>query len=347
MHDLLRAYAGELVAGTDAEPLRRAALRRLLDYYLHTAHRANELLDRFREDPIELEPPVPGVSADQLRDHQEALRWFEDEHPTLRAAARQAAESGFTGHAWRMVGILTQFLDRHGDWHESAALQEIALDAAQQLGDVRAQAVSHVGMASALGRVERFEEADVHYKQALKLYEQVGDQLGMAHALRSRTWVMDRQHRFDEGLHHAEQALDLFRAAGHQTGEARALNAVGWFHARLGDHEESLRFCRLALDLQQRMGATLSQAETLDSIGRACYQLGRHDEAAVHLQAACALYREFSDRYNEADELVVLGDVRLDAGDVGGARTVWRDALRIFDELGHADADLLRVKLNS
>jgi tetratricopeptide (TPR) repeat protein len=347
MHDLLRAYASELVAGTDAEPLRRAALRRLLDYYLHTAHRADELLDRFREDPIELEPPVPGVGAEPLLDHQEALSWFEDEQPTLRAATRQAAESGFTGHAWRMVWTLTHFLDRSGDWHESAGLQEIALDAAQQLGDVRAQAVSHVGMGFALGRVERFEEADVHYKQALKLYEQVGNQLGMAHTLRSRTWVMDRQHRFDEGLHHAEQALDLFRAAGHQTGEARALNAVGWFHARLGDHEESLRFCRLALDLQQRIGARLSQAETLDSIGRACYQLGRHDEAAVHLQAACALYREFSDRYNEADELVVLGDVRLDAGDVGGARTVWRDALRIFDELGHADADLLRVKLNS
>jgi DNA-binding SARP family transcriptional activator/tetratricopeptide (TPR) repeat protein len=347
MHDLLRTYASELMAGTNAEPERRTARRRLLDYYLHTAHRADELLNRFRDDPIELEPPVPGVSAEPLRDHQEALSWFEDERPTLQAATRQAAAAGFTGHAWRMAWTLTHFLDRHGDWHESAALHEIALDAAQQLGDANAQAVSHTGLAYALIRLARPEEADVHLEQALKLYEQAGDQLGMAHAHRTRSWAMDRQCRYEEGLHHAERALDLFRAADYQTGEARALNAVGWFHAMLGDYEASLRFCRLALDLLQRMGARLYQADTLDSIGRACHQLGRHAEAAVHYQAAYALYQEFGDRYNEADELVVLGDVRRDAGNVEGARAVWQEALRIFEQLGHTDADLLRTRLSS
>lgn len=347
MHDLLRAYASELVAGTDAEPLRRAALRRFLDHYLHTAYRADELLNRFREDPIELEPPAPGVVAQPLRDHQEALSWFEAEQLTLRAATRQAAESGFMGHAWRLVWTLTHFLDRHGDWHESAPLQEIALGAAQELGDVQAQAISHVGLAYALIRLDRLDEADVHTKQALALYEQSGDLLGMAHALRSRTWVMDRQRRFDEGLHHAQRALDLFRAAAYQTGEARALNGVGWFHLMLGEYEEALRYCRLALELQRRIGARLYQADTLDSIGRACHRLGRYAEAAANLQAARALYREFGDRYNEADELVVLGDVRRDAGNVDGARTAWREALRIFEELGHADADLLRDRLGA
>jgi tetratricopeptide (TPR) repeat protein len=347
MHDLLRAYASELVTGTDAESARLAALRRLLDHYLHTAYRADELLNRFREDPIELEPAAPGVVPEPLRDHQHALSWFAEERPTLQAAARQAAEWGFTGHAWRMVWTLTHFLDRNGDWHESAALQEMALASAQQLGDVTGQAVSHVGLAFAFVRLERFEEADVHLKQALELFEQAGDQLGMAHALRSRTWVLDRQRRFDEGLHHEQRALDLFRAAGFQTGEARALNAVGWFHAMLGDYEEALRHCRLALDLLQRIGARLYQADTLDSIGRACHKLGRHAEAAANLQAARALYREFGDRYNEADELVVLGDVRRDAGNLDGARTAWQEALRIFDELGHADADLLRARLGT
>ncbi|MFL6119517.1 AfsR/SARP family transcriptional regulator [Actinophytocola sp.] len=348
MHDLLRAYASELVDGTDAEPLRRAALRRVLDHYLHTAHRADELLNRGSgTTPIELEPPVPGVGAEPLRDHQDAFRWFEDEQATLRAATRQAAETGFPGHAWRLAWTLNYFLNRHGDWHELVLLQEIALGAAQRLGDVTGQAASHVGVGWALVQLGRLEEADGHVKQALKLYEQVGDRLGMAHALRSRSGVLDRQRRFGEGLRHAERALDLFRAADFPTGEARALNAVGWFHAMLGDYEASLRFCRAALELQRRIGARPYQADTLDSIGRAYHRLGRYDEAATNYQAACALYHEFGDRYNEADQLVLLGDVRRDAGDLEGARTVWREALHIFQEMGHADADLLRARLAS
>jgi DNA-binding SARP family transcriptional activator len=347
MHDLLRAYATELISGSENEALRRAALHRLLDFYLHTAHRADELLNRFRDDPIELEPPAAGVVAEPLGDTQAALSWFEQEQPALQAATRQAAESGFNGHAWRLAWTLTHFLDRHGDWQESATLQEIALDAAERLGDLNAQAVSRIGLAYALVRLERLEEADTHLKHALERYEQTGDQLGIAHALRSRSWVMDRQRRYGEGLHYAERALELFRAGGYQTGEARALNAIGWFHGMLGDYEASLRFCRLALRRQQRIGARLLQADTLDSIGRACHQLGRYAEAAFNYQAACALYREFGDRYNEADELVMLGDVRRDAGNVDEARVAWQEALRIFEDLGHANADLLRARLGS
>jgi DNA-binding SARP family transcriptional activator len=47
-HDLLRAYAAELVAEMDTEPDRRGAVRRMLDHYLHTAREACRLLDPHR-----------------------------------------------------------------------------------------------------------------------------------------------------------------------------------------------------------------------------------------------------------------------------------------------------------
>src|SRR5690606_2469598 len=59
-HDLPRAYALELADTHDRPAERRAALHRLLDHYLHTAHAAALLLHPQR-DPIVLSPPKPGV----------------------------------------------------------------------------------------------------------------------------------------------------------------------------------------------------------------------------------------------------------------------------------------------
>jgi hypothetical protein len=42
LHDLLRAYARELTCAQDSESDRHAAVRRVLDHYLHTAHSAGD-----------------------------------------------------------------------------------------------------------------------------------------------------------------------------------------------------------------------------------------------------------------------------------------------------------------
>ncbi len=60
-HDLLRAYAAEQVRAEADDPGHRAAIHRVLDYYLYTAAAANRLLNPAR-DPIDLTHPssAPG-----------------------------------------------------------------------------------------------------------------------------------------------------------------------------------------------------------------------------------------------------------------------------------------------
>src|SRR5207245_8345109 len=95
LHDLLCAYAHELAGARDAACDRQAAVRRVLDHYLHTAYRADQLLRRDREDAIVLAPTATGVAPQRLADHKKALAWFNAEHEALLAAVRQAAETGF------------------------------------------------------------------------------------------------------------------------------------------------------------------------------------------------------------------------------------------------------------
>ena len=69
-HDLLRAYADELTNAHDPPDERRAAVHRLLDHYLHSAHRAGELFRPGRADPIAMAPAQPLVTPENPADFQ-------------------------------------------------------------------------------------------------------------------------------------------------------------------------------------------------------------------------------------------------------------------------------------
>jgi DNA-binding SARP family transcriptional activator/tetratricopeptide (TPR) repeat protein len=344
LHDLLRAYAMELALSIDSDDDRRSGKLRLLDHYLHTAFHADQLLTTFRDDPIELDPALPGVGVESFRHLRDALIWFAAERAAMVTATTQAAADGFYAHAWRMAWTLTQFL-RHGNWHEWATVQEAGVRAAEQLAEIRPQAVSHAGLGYAYTGMERYGDARLHLFRALQLYEQLGDSTGMAHAHRTMTWVFDRQCEYREALHHAEQALQLFAQDGHRSGEARALNAVGWFHYRLGEYALALDICQRALELQREIGARYDQPDTLDSIARAHYQLGHDEQAVCCCQEAIQLYKEFGHRYNEADEFMLLGEMHSAAGQVELARAAWKHAISIFNRLDRPEADAVRAKL--
>ena len=47
-----------------------------------------------------------------------------------------------------------------------------------------------------------------------------------------------------------------------------------------------------------------------------------------------------------AETLGHLGDAHQAAGDLGEARTAWKDALAILDDLHHPDAVRIRAKLS-
>jgi tetratricopeptide (TPR) repeat protein len=354
-HDLLRAYAGELAVADDPAGERREAIRRVLDYYLHTAYRADEMLrpsrgdERLRpnrDDAIVPAPAAPLVRPDDPGDHRKALAWFAAEYQALLSAVRQAAGHGFDVHTWQLAWALESFFGRCGHWHDAAAAQRTALDAANRLGDPYAQARSRGCLAYAYIRLGRYGDAHAHLLQALEFYEQVGDLTGQAHAHRSLSWVLDREASYQEALSHALQAAELFQAGDHRAGHARALNAIGWFHIQMGDPERGFVHCRQALLLQREIGDQFGQADTLDSIAAGLRHLGRNQEAIAYYKQALHLYSEFGDRYDEADTLACLGDTHLADGAPACASAAWNRALTILDELGHPDAAQVRKRLD-
>jgi tetratricopeptide (TPR) repeat protein len=342
-HDLLRAYATELVACDSERP---RALRRLLDHYVHTAIAADRKHNPHRDDPVKLKPPADGVVVDEFAGQDEAKAWFATEYQALLAVHADAASLAHTdGQVWQLAWALSSFLEYRGYWSVWAEILERALAAADRSSDGAGRAVIRRLLACLFIHLGRYAVAQAHLRVALDLYAQVGDNTGRANSHRHIAWALNEQGRYGEALPHAEKALSLYRAAGNRRGEGRALNAIGWFHAHLGNDRQALQFCRQALILQRMIDDPYGAAETLDSLGLAHARLGSPAEAMDCYRQAQRLYAQFGNRYNEADTLISLGDVQRDVGDTVGARSTWREALEILDEMDSVGAGEVRARL--
>ncbi|HEU4423706.1 MAG TPA: BTAD domain-containing putative transcriptional regulator [Pilimelia sp.] len=343
-HDLLKAYAADRAQAHDSPAERRQAVHRLLDHYLHTAYAAALLIEPER-DSIILSPPQPGVTVEALRDAEHAMGWLAAEHPVLLAAVHRAAGTGFHAHTWQLGWALAGHLDCRGHWHAMAAIQQVALDAARRLADRPAQASTERSLARAFYRLGRYDDAENHFRSALDLHAALADPAGQARARLNLASVAERQGRYPDALRQATLCFELFQTAGNRAGQAGALNAIGWYHAKLGDHQQALAYCERALTIQQQLGDRLGQAATWDSLGYAYHQLGQHAQAISSYRRGLDLYRTAGYRFSEATILDHMGDAHHAAGDSETAGDVWRRALAILNELDHADAERLRVKL--
>jgi DNA-binding SARP family transcriptional activator len=342
-HDLLRAYASELARAHDDQNAQDAAVDRVLDHYLHTAHRAAAVMEPFH--PITLDPPQPGVIAGELATAEDAMAWFAAEQGTLLAAVQLAARTGPSTRAWQLTWTLSTYLLRLGLWHDLETACQAALDAARRAGDTTGEAHCLLRLALGYAKSGRTAQCQPLLRDALRLFEAIGDLPKQALVHRTLLWLAERQKRPAEMLSHSRRCYELYQMADHRAGQALALQDTGHAYALIGSYEEAIAHCERALAMMREVGVWAWEGAVWDSLGYIHHRRGDYQQAIVCYERALSCAREFADRFNEADSLNNLGDVHRSAGDLAAARRSWTQALRIFDEIDHPDRDWVRAKL--
>jgi DNA-binding SARP family transcriptional activator len=342
-HDLLRAYAADLARRHDSQGDRDAATSRILDHYLHTAAHCTALLMPVCES-VALAPPGPGTCPEPPADHRQAMAWFEAEHQVMLAAIALAAESGADRHVWQLSWAITTHLCRRGYLHELVTIMHSALAAATRLDDPLGQAVFLCRLGNACAITGKYDLARAYLERSLSLYQRHGDRGGEALTHLSIAILAETQGRHADALRHNEQALRLVQAIGHKHAQAVALGNVAWTRALLGDYQQARGLCDQALALQDTCDY---EHPIRDTLGYIEHHLGDFAQAAAHFKHALSLCRDQGDRRTEATILDHVGDARHDAGEIPQAREAWQQALAIFDDLQHPDAEKVRTKLAS
>jgi tetratricopeptide (TPR) repeat protein len=328
VHDLIRLYGVQQARQTLPGPGPEVALRRLVDFYLHTGYVADQLLDPDSQ-PVDLGPAIEGCRPLTPGNRQEALAWFQVEHTQLLAVQEFAHRSGWLRHVWQLAWIQHAYHWWCGHLHHDLTIWRLAYEAVEHIAEPVAKAIVHQMLGYAYSRLGVHDKALRFVADGIHYAVETDNVAHRAAAHHAAAQVWGRHGDIAEALRHAAAALRIYRAIQTPLREAFALNIVGTFAARLGDFELARRSYETALDLFREHGYRPGEATILDSLGRLADAVG-HTEALRHYQHALVLRHELGDTYAAAETLERLGQTYRALDQNSRARTAWRQALRLY-----------------
>ncbi len=340
LHDLLGEHARSLAADDDAAD-RKAAVGRLLDYYLHTAAAASRLVAR---RPARI-PPVASPPGDawEPTSQDEATAWFEAERANLHACVDYAVAHALPIHAVWIPAQLGDFFGTRGYWDQALTLHQTAADVAQATGD-------RAGLAAALRNLGYIHYLLAQYSPAIKtlsealgLYRDLGDQLRQADILNLLGIMQCNVDDYPAATASVTEALALCRETGDRLGQADALGILATLQEADGDYRAAIASEGEALALYRDLGDRLGQARILSSTGLLRRWTGDYPRAAASSTEALALHRDLGDRMREGLDSTRLGAIHRLTGDYQAAAMLINQGLIPLQELGnrHAEGEAL------
>lgn len=386
LHDLLRHYAYAAADADEPAESRRAALTRLFDHYLFTAHTAVDLVVPSHRE-LRSAATDPGTPRMPLTDPTQALAWLDAERANLLSAAAHAAHHGWPERTSSLAAMLHRPLTDRCLYTDAITLHTHALTASLSRGDKAEQALAVANLGETHFFRGNYKQSNEYYLQSLQLHRDLGNRLGEARALNNIGGIYWQLRDFDQALVYYQDSLALCRDLGIRVGEAAGLANIGIVHDRQGRYEQAHDYLGQALALQRELGDRRLEAIALDNLGLVYRHQGRHAQSLDHHRQALDIYREVDHKDGQADAGNGLGEaaramgnpaqaiadhlaaLRLaldiesrpqqarahdglarahgDLGDFGTARTHAQQALDLFTDLGVPEADEIHAFLES
>jgi len=334
MHDLIRRYARD-TAAADPPIAREQALERLLDYYQHTAARAETLLARpARTTGAARSSQAPPAAVPAMTGSTQALAWVRAERGGLLACLDHAAATGQHDRVVALTAAIAALLRHDGPWAGAITRHEAAVAAARRLGDRPGQADALIDLGDVRRLTGDYGGAARVLEEALGIYREAGHGLGQADALMSlgRLRRMTGDYWGAAGV--LEEALGIYREAGHGLGQADALISLGKVRRMKGDYGAAARALEEALSISRDIGSQLARADALIPLGIVRRMTGDYGGAARALEEALSISRDIGSRQGQAGVLAPLGVVRRMTGDYPGAAEALEEALAISRDIG-------------
>jgi DNA-binding SARP family transcriptional activator len=329
-HDLIRLHAKALT-GQDPAHDRHSAFGRLLEYYQHTAGRADALIARAPRAA----PDSPALAHTPLLPDPDAARaWLRTERPNLLAAARYTISHAYGEYAIALLAGLSTLLRADGPWIEAIYLYGAAAATAESLGDLPGQASALTLRGDLRALTGNLPDAIRDLEKALQICRGLGDRLGQANALTRLGDVRGLTGNFQDAVRDLDQALQLYRDLGERHGQANALGLLGERRRVAGDLPGAVRNLEEALQLFREVDDRHGQANALSRLGDVRRIAGDFLHAIRDLEGALKLFRDLGERNGQAYVLTWLGEMRRVAGDFPNAISNLEQALHLFRELG-------------
>jgi tetratricopeptide (TPR) repeat protein len=330
-HDLIRLHANDMAKQAETVADRQAAARRMIDWYLHAATVAGEVVTPHRTDlkrDIKFTPAEPVSFAG----HQQALAWLWQERANLLAAAKFAEQNDLPAVAWQLADAMWGLFLYFTNYHEWKEPYELAVRAAHRCGDLAAEADAQDRLGLLYHAQGRNDKALVHIGLAAELWEELGDENRIVSSVERFGFAYLDQGKVELAIDHFRRALAGYRQAGEPRGIGLAMISLGRAlltadrAAEARDHLRSAHDCLAALEVPDRYNT----ARALIALGRAETRLGEVDSARTGLRSALATMHELDSPQGQADALISLAELCQEHAGETEADQYYHDALAIL-----------------
>jgi len=332
-HDLIRAYAQELVHLHEGGETSERAFDRLVSYYRQTAYSADLLL----RPTIVLDPPEPmdAVVPTPLSDDNEAVAWFTAERQVIKAVIKREIEHGHADSAWRLAASLQRFNHREGWWRDWASISRACLQAATAAGDDFGRAYLTRALAGAEYNLGNRDAATVLLHQSLDLFVGLGTRQQEAMVYHNLGQVSDAQGDYPEAIAYFERALRIFESLGDRHWQVITSCCVGSARTALGQSDLCLDLIDQIKPIADALGEPDLQGLCFWTLAECLHARGELSAALTTWRRAATLFQQTGYRTGLADTLLHEGDTALALDDPAGARATWQRALDLLSGQRH------------
>lgn len=342
-HDLLHAFARELLADEIDQQRSQAALSRLIDYLAATAYQADVALWPASRPPF---PAAAVARADvpPFPSRTHADRWYQAEWSAIDVLlGRVASEPGVPPVAVaRLASLLNLYPFLRGEMVELERGARRAVALAERAGDALLVGTEQKRLGHALLEQRRPDEAAYHQGLALAAFRAAGAKDAEAGILNSigRRLMYEasrsgsaRPDRIEAARRSLLDSLAAARTAGATSAQVTALGNLGQLEHEVGDDKAAYGHLTEALRLSRELGSGTYEAAVASRLGTVLAALGRPEEALAEHDRAVRISRELGDRRAEVSVLAELAGTCVTIGRHRLAADHARRALAGYEEL--------------
>lgn len=331
LHDLTRAYAGEVVED-DSDAERAAAVRRLRSWYVHSTRNASFALTGPPLVDGVVGAPAPDTSPVELSTEADASRWISEHLRTIRSVLSEATKDG--DHD--TVATLTPSLGAHyratGALHEWLTLCETAQPSARAVDDPVTEGMLCNQLGNAHDVVGDLDRALDAFRRARSIFEAAGNEHGTLLVDLNLGAHFGYRGQPDVELTHYESALRSANRTGRLDQLASLKNNLASCYLDLGRLEDALEAAEAAVGIhRESVRPPVERATHLLTLAEVQSAAARWTDAHETLTETVELSRRLGFRTYEVVALQLLGSAQRALDLPGEARRSWLVALRLLE----------------
>ncbi|GAB3931786.1 BTAD domain-containing putative transcriptional regulator [Kribbella albertanoniae] len=330
-HDLIREYAAQLAAATDPPAALTAAADRLLEYYVQVCFNPFSRYEGMWFFEPGRRPPRATPSFGNL---EHAKAWADAEADNLAAAVEYSATAGDAVRTWQLALAAVNYLERRGKVQQQNRVLELALAAAESIGDLEAQA----RVLLATGRLIRMQQgahASVDkLRDGLARLPADGDLLLRGHLYAGLGTALRTLDPEGEALALLREAARLGRELKNDRLLTQALTSQGIIHANAPNHAAAVEAYEEAVAVFERTMRGGLMADALSGLTGSYLGLGRIEDAIATGNAAYELAVELGNKFSMPWALGALGKAYRARGDLELAVSTHRRAVVAAEQIG-------------